>query len=158
MSDSSDLVRWTNKHFEEMRDHAGLSNWRIGIGLGTLEEGVVAETDLSAVSYRKAHIVFNPLEVKSEGHYLFVLRHELLHVLLSPFTKTMQIALDDIEEAKASLLDNMAVCAQEEAVNAVEFLLDNALPQFVPVLAPAKGKRQARKRVAPKAPKRKSRR
>ena len=103
----------------------GLHYWEISVGydpaLGSEEDGVTRGECSRLVDYQSAHICLNPEAFECEKSVLLTLRHELFHIVLSPFDLyTSAVERLEMPDQAVELLERIRDHAIERAVAALE--------------------------------------
>jgi hypothetical protein len=105
----------------------GVPHWSLVVSYGPIDDDGVARTKgrcTRQVDYDRAHVEIDPEEHDDEADLLKTLRHELFHVVLSPFDLYMQAA--DQFTAKDSpeerVLERVFTHAVEQAAIGLERL------------------------------------
>jgi hypothetical protein len=103
--DRSAVVRIVGRTIEPLMERLGIPHWHIEVIYGPLTDDgerpspgtrYVAECNAS-IPYDQASIRIDPEQIDDEEHLLEVLRHELFHVLVSPFNLHRNIQVATIE-------------------------------------------------------------
>jgi hypothetical protein len=119
--DRSEAKAIVDREIESLQERLGIPHWSIVIDydLRKSSEGYVTRGICEwRVDYNKASISLDPDCLDDEAELLSVLRHELFHVLLSPFTvflNTIKPLLRD-DGQKADMAENVWTYASEQAV------------------------------------------
>lgn len=77
-----------DREIEGLMGRLGVPHWRVKVAYGRIsgdEAGVVHGQCTRLYDYNTATIELDPEALEDEAHALRVLRHELFHVVLSPF-------------------------------------------------------------------------
>lgn len=93
------------RHIESLTGSIGIAHWRIRIlyDLRTQEPNGTALGQCDRLyDYNQATISLDPGSLEDEEHVLKILRHELFHVLLSPYDMHANIT-DDLTKGNAKL-------------------------------------------------------
>jgi hypothetical protein len=108
--DRSAVKAIVDREIEPLMDRLGIGHWKIRVNYrpeATDEVGRLRHGECTRlVDYNSAGIVLNPEAFDDEADVLASLRHELFHVVLSPFDLFMQAAraaLGDDRSALATL-------------------------------------------------------
>jgi hypothetical protein len=110
-----------DREIQSLPGRLGIPHWDVQIGLDLRgDDGVsrIAGQCTVDIDRNKAFIEFCPDEIDDEGHLLEVLRHELFHVVLSPFdlfTSAVDEALAG-DDAGIRVLKRIRAHAVEKAV------------------------------------------
>lgn len=109
------------RHAGPLIEELGLEHWTIGFryDLRSSTGGYASLGQCNRqVKYSKASISFDPDELDSEEDVLRILRHELFHLVVSPFDLPW-LASDEANKAdpvKLAIVDTVWDHAQEQAV------------------------------------------
>jgi hypothetical protein len=93
--DRSQVKKIVDENIDELLEKLGVPHWNIVISYELREDNGICRVKgrcTRAIDYNKAHIEFDPEECEDEDDVLKTLRHELFHVVASPFDLYMQAA------------------------------------------------------------------
>ena len=123
--DRSVAEKIVTQHIPELAKRLGLSYWSISFDFAPIAEDdgdPVYGSCRSLVDYQSATIALNPGEFATEAEILETLRHELFHLVLSPFNlfaEAVSKAFDSDDRA-AAVLGRVLTHAKEQAVAGLE--------------------------------------
>jgi hypothetical protein len=98
--DRSAVKKVIEANIKDLLEKLGLPHWDIKIELGPIEGGATGQCGRK-IDYNQAYVELDPELLDDEEHVLKVLRHELFHVVLSPYD------LYERAVANAGLSDDM---------------------------------------------------
>lgn len=125
--------RLVRKHMLNMMRALGVSGWTIDVSYGEIDnegnpKGFSNQMELSAhYRYEKALVGINPDKIRDEKEFLRCIRHELIHVALSPFTDYDNYLRKYVGEQPSGTWDAIEAAWQqhiERAVLNVERMID----------------------------------
>jgi hypothetical protein len=82
--DRSAVEAIVRREIEPLKERLGLAHWHTAVDLGPIEDGAIGQCSRK-IDYDKAYIELDPGRLDDEEEILKVLRHELFHVIVSPF-------------------------------------------------------------------------
>jgi hypothetical protein len=133
--DKSEIRAIVEEHLPHLKQSLGLNHWVINVEYKKLDDDVSGECR-ARYPYHRADLKLDPAELHSRAAVLETLRHELLHVVLSPINILMDTAWDLVSGPEAeSALKQAYRHANELSVNAVEYALDVGLGQTVKAIS-----------------------
>lgn len=116
-----------DEHCDWFRYALGLNHWTIHVVYKRLDEGNLGRCYANA-KYSEATIELDEEQIPDGEKLLFVLRHELLHVLHADYDLVVEAALKELDSRVAhSLMIHMQHVAQEKVVTMLEGMLDRGL-------------------------------
>lgn len=154
--------RLVRKHMLNMMRALGVSGWTVDVTYGEIDnegapKGFSNQMEASVnYRYEKAMIGMNPAKIRDEKEFLQCIRHELVHIALSPFTAYDNYLRKYVGEQPSGVWDAIEEAWQEHverAVLNVERMLDWGLGQ-----TPVKLIATARRRWGEETPKRRKKR
>lgn len=119
--DRSQVKAIVERELEPLMERLGIPHWNITASYSPLspDDGRRVHAEITRNSnYNSAHIDFNPEPTEDEAHLLKVLRHELFHVLLSPYDlygRAVEALLED-DPVKQKVFDEVLTNSMEQAV------------------------------------------
>jgi hypothetical protein len=129
--DRSEVKRIVEANIELLMEMTGVSHWEISISYQPREvtdDGMMNAGDCNrAIDYNSAHITLNPEAFDVEDEVLKTLRHELFHVVLSPFDLYTTAVSTIVAGDAKSILQRVSDHATEKAVKNLERLWYNAV-------------------------------
>jgi hypothetical protein len=93
--DRSAVKAIVDREIEPMMERLGVPHWQIVVSYDLRDDNGICRTKgrcTRAIDYNKARIEFDPEECEDEADVLKTLRHELFHIVASPFDLYMQAA------------------------------------------------------------------
>jgi hypothetical protein len=93
--DRSAVKKIVDENIDGLLEKLGLPHWRIEVSYDLRADDGICRTKgrcTRAIDYNKARIEFDPDECEDEADVLKTLRHELFHIVASPFDLYMQAA------------------------------------------------------------------
>jgi hypothetical protein len=93
--DRSQVKKIVDEHIEGLMGRLGIPHWHIIVSYDLRSDNGIARIKgrcTRTIDYNKAHIEFDPEECEDEADVLKTLRHELFHIVASPFDLYMQAA------------------------------------------------------------------
>ena len=129
--DRSQVKEIVDREIEPLMKRLGIDHWKVMVsydperidGDGQIKHGECTRL----VDYNSAHISLNPESFEDEQGVLKTLRHELFHVVLSPFdlySSTVDRALDSPGSVR-EILDRVWTHSCEKAVINIERMFIN---------------------------------
>lgn len=119
MMDRSKVKAIVEREIGPLMGRLGIPHWKVTVSYGLRGESDDATINAQCtrlVDYNRALIEFDPDALDDEAEVLRVLRHELFHILLSPFdVYTGAVRRLDLGSAEA-VLDQVQTHATEQAV------------------------------------------
>lgn len=160
--DRSEVKAIVDEHIETLLRQLGISHWNLVIDYDMRRSDGDFTTTAECVwrvDYNRATISLDPDAFRDEAHVLEVLRHELFHLVLSPFTvflNTIKPLLQNDHE-KADMAENVWTYASEQAVINLERMHEGltthpAKQEPRPMAAPKKAKKPADVKPTVEAP------
>lgn len=127
MMDLSEVRSIVNEHLKPIRDALQLQDWHIDTEYLPIGDNKAARIRITP-RYRKALIQFDPAAQDDRENVLRNLRHELLHLVLAPFTSYSLAVGEFVPEANSNLDDRLYADACELTVGNLERILDFGIP------------------------------
>jgi hypothetical protein len=93
--DRSAVKRVVDENIEPMMARLGIGHWHVVVSYDLRADNGMCRTKgqcTRAIDYNKAHIELDPEECDDEADVLKTLRHELFHIVASPFDLYVQAA------------------------------------------------------------------
>lgn len=126
--DKSEVRRIVEENLTWMRHALGVAHWKIEVSYSALPSGTQGYVERN-INYDKAWIELDPAQHSTEAQVLESLRHELLHLLVTPFDLYNRLANEAVSHDShlQGVLEKGFDHAQERAVRALEVMLDHGL-------------------------------
>lgn len=93
--DRSAVEAVVDREIEPLKARLGIGHWRIVVSYDLRADDGIAHIKgrcTRQIDYNRAHVEFDPEECEDEDDVLKTLRHELFHVVASPFDLYVQAA------------------------------------------------------------------
>lgn len=106
--DRSEVQKVVDREMPGLMERFGIRHWKVTVTYGPIGDDGVCRLQgrcTRHVDYNRAHVELDPEEHDDEADLLGTLRHELYHVVLSPFDLYSQAA--DVLTPKASAEESM---------------------------------------------------
>lgn len=116
------LEKVIHDNFDSLKRKLNITDWAITVNIGKLADGQAGNCAMQW-RYKKATITLDNYEIKDEEEALNVLRHEMIHVMLSDFNN-FACAFENEIDMPHSIYMHMVDACQERLVESVERLLD----------------------------------
>jgi hypothetical protein len=118
--DRSAVKKIVDREIEPLMARLGIPHWRITVGYKPApvdDDGVTIEGECKrGIDYNNAYIELNPEGLDGEEDVIRILRHELFHVVLSPFDLySTAVAEVDLPRSLHLVLDRVWRHAVEKA-------------------------------------------
>jgi hypothetical protein len=125
--DRSEVRKIVERELEPLKARLGLSHWSVTVDFDLREPTGNFSTRGQCnfhVDYDKATICFDPDQLDDEAEVLHVLRHELFHIVVSPFSIFMNSIRPflNTDPVKLDMAESVLTHAMERAVINVERL------------------------------------
>jgi hypothetical protein len=125
--DRSEVRRIVEREIGPLKEKFGISHWSVTVDFDLREPSgdfVTRGQCNFHVDYDKATICFDPARLDDEAEVLHVLRHELFHILISPFSIFMNSIRPflNTDPVKLDMAESVLTHAMERAVINVERL------------------------------------
>jgi hypothetical protein len=108
-----------DREIEPLMRRLGIPHWHVSVVYDLRADNTSATTQAlchTLVDYNRARIEIDPDAIDDEADLLRVLRHELMHVLLSPFDLVANTLRDALDDRSRAVLQTIQAYAQEQAV------------------------------------------
>jgi hypothetical protein len=127
--DRSEVRKIVERELEPLKARLGLSHWSVTVDFDLREPSGDFSTRGQCnfhVDYDKATICFDPDQLDDESEVLHVLRHELFHIVVSPFSIFMNSIRPflNTDPVKADMADSVLTHAMERAVINIERMFE----------------------------------
>lgn len=127
MMDLSEVRGIVNEHLKPIRDALQLQDWHIDTEYLAIGDNTAARIRITP-RYRKALIQFDPAAQEDRENVLRNLRHELLHLVLAPFTAYGLAISELVPKTNSELDEHLFSDACELTVGNLERILDFGVP------------------------------
>lgn len=126
MMEAMDVRAIVEQHAPRMKNALGIERWDISITVGRCHDEVKGQCEADP-RYMIATIVIDPEHAEDLDDVVKTLRHEMLHVLVSPF-EIYRAAVHQLVDIEAALnaVDEVWTFATENVVHSIEAALDKA--------------------------------
>lgn len=137
---AEEILSYCNRIGPAIQKGLGLERFKIKYIATEIPDDEDAKLTLNAMvrilpHYEKAHIFLSPSQIDSETELYRLLRHEMLHVLLSPFEEAEAMIDDLVPNSQSAFIRKAMEIASERTVLALErtALVDNAMQRNITV-------------------------
>lgn len=130
--DASEVKRIVETHVDILKEALALFHWRITISYDPERDGWKASCDRNGGDYLRAAINIDPAKHGDEDDVVESLKHELIHLLLTPFDVYRNVLTAGVDEDSVEGQRELALWAHvvEQATVNIERGLGRLLPQL----------------------------
>lgn len=122
--DKSAVQKWVDKNAERIKQEFGLDNWRLVINIENLDPAKDGSISAMRVKwkpeYERATIWINFNEIPNEEELAYHFRHELMHIMHSPFELVWRSLWEIFTEDEAKIFGELWTQAEELTVRNLE--------------------------------------
>lgn len=141
--DRSAVKTIVDREIELLMERLGIPHWKIRVEYEVEQpsNGRVRNGECEwLVDYNSATVRLNPDSLEDEAHVLKVLRHELFHILLSPYSVAHNVILPltEADSVKDKMLQSVWTHAMEQAIINLERMYNGFMKGDVVPLKPGK--------------------
>ena len=123
--DESKVRSIVEANLPAMQGRFGLAGWRLVLKYGPCPSSATAAAEVSTnLDYQRAWVTVNPHTADDEADVIDSVRHELLHLVVSPYDLFFDHVAGGLVGAEAAQVRKLFVWSMEQSVLNMERMLD----------------------------------